>query len=1170
MKVKIKILFFLLALTFVNSLATAQFNRLRFGHLGVEDGLSQGSVYAIMQDSYGYLWIGTKDGLNRYDGYGIRSFKHDEFDSTSISGNWIRAIYEDFDGNVWIGTSDGLSKFDRVKESFVNYHFKDESGESTSSIVYTWSIGQDKDGFLWVGTNGAGLVRMNIQTGDYIRYKSMPESPDSLNGANVRTIFRDSYGELWIGTENQLHKYNRKTKGFTRFPVNKSPDYLADGPCDGGILALFEDSKKRLWIGTANGLSRYDKDGYFRRYRSGKEPNQLSHHVVTGITEDRDGNIWITTQYGLNKFIESSESFISYHVNKLPNSLLTEQLNTITVDHSGLLWIGTELYGLHKYDKKFQYFAHYFHNPADSVTIVNNYVTSFAVSNDSILWIGTYGGLMRYNRITKTHKSFVPGRVNPKNELSSYNITSLLYANDGNLWIGTRKGISVLDIKTEQVVQFLYDKEKTDGIPSNEINCLYQSSDNTIWIGCKGGLARYQPETNNFKVYKTEKDNPNSPSHDNIQCIIEDKYGNIWYGTRAKGLDKFDPKTETFKNYNVDPSNPHSISHVIVQTLCIDKNKTLWVGTKNGGLCQYDESIDGFHVYREREGLASNLISGIVEDELGNLWISTNRGISRFNLTTERVKNFDIRDGLQGNEFNQGAYLRTDDGEIYFGGLNGYNVFRPREVKENAYEPRVVLTDFYIHGKLVVPGAEDAILKKHISETKTVILDFENNVFSFKFSAMHFVFPERNKYAYMLEGFDEEWIYTDADNRFATYTNLNPGTYIFKVKAANSDDIWSTESKSVRIVIKPPYWQTWWFKLLVGTFVLWITYMIYKWRIRRIQSRQIFLEKTVQERTAELQRINEETNKQKQQIEQFNTQLIHQQNELMEKSRRINEQHEEMKLINEQLKIQKEEIETQKSKIDSSIRYAKRIQEIMLPTQESLQAAFSDYFVYFKPKDVVSGDFYWYAHVKGKDIIAAIDCTGHGVPGAFMSMIADTLLDQIINIREITDPEEILMELNHGLVNLKHEKTQNQDGMDMAICVINKALGIMEFAGAKNPLLVIDKYYTNGSGEAISLYKGDKIPIGGQLRDRIKRKYNKKVIKLSPTANYYIFSDGLQDQFGGPESKKLSIRNIQALLMENYEAPMHYQQAVLDQLFTRWKGASNKQIDDITFIGFRI
>ncbi|MCS7004442.1 MAG: SpoIIE family protein phosphatase [Cytophagales bacterium] len=1153
----------------LSTLGWAQFNRLRFGHVGVEDGLSQGSVYAIMQDSYGYLWIGTKDGLNRYDGYNIKRFKHDQFDSTSIAGNWIRAIYEDFEGNVWIGTSDGLSKFNRSKENFINYYFKDEKGETNSSIVYIWSISQDKDGYLWAGTNGAGAIRMDIHTGSYTRYKSVPENPDSLNGPNVRTLFRDSYGELWIGTEHQLHKYNRKTKSFQRFPINKTQEYLADGTTDGRIYAIFEDSKKRIWIGTGNGLNRLDRDGFFRRYRSGTDPHHLSSPTVTGIAEDREGNIWITTHYGLNRFIEQSETFISYHVSNLPNSLLTEQLNTITVDHSGLLWIGTELQGLHKYDKKFQYFAHFFHNPADSTTIVHNNVTSFALMEDSILWIGTQGGLMRYNRITKTHKAFVPSFSNGKNELSSYYITSLLYAHDGNLWIGTKRGLNIMNPHTEKVTQILHEKEKDDGIPHNEINYLYQSSDGTIWVGTKGGLARYQSATNNFKVYKTDKDNPNSPSNDNIQCIIEDKHGNIWYGTRAKGLDMFNPRTETFKNYNVDPSNPHSISHVIVQALHIDRNKNLWVGTKNGGLCRYDEKIDGFHIYREREGLASNLINAIVSDELGNLWISTNRGISRFNLTTERVKNFDVRDGLQGNEFNQGAFLRTEDGEVYFGGINGYNAFRPRDVRENAYEPRVVITDLYIHGKLVVPDAQDAILKKHISETKTLVLDYENNVFSFKFSAMHFVFPERNRYAYMLEGFDDEWIYTDAENRFATYTNLNPGTYTFKVKASNSDDIWSTESKSVRIIIKPPYWQTWWFKLLMVILVMSMAYLIYRWRIRRIQLRQIMLEKTVQERTAEIQKLYEESLRQKQQIEQFNNQLIEQQNELMEKSRRINEQNEEMKLINEQLKLQKEEIENQKAKIDSSIRYAKRIQEIMLPTPESLQAAFSDYFVYYKPKDVVSGDLYWYTHVKGKDIIAAIDCTGHGVPGAFMSMIADTLLDQIINIREITDPEAILMELNHGLVNLKHEKNQNQDGMDMAICVINKPLGIMEFAGAKNPLLVIDKYQVNGNGEAIHLYKGDKLPIGGQLRDKLERKYTKQVIKLSLTANYYIFSDGLQDQFGGPDGKKLSIRNIQALLLENYEAPMSYQQAVLDQLFNRWKGP-HKQIDDITFIGFRI
>lgn len=828
--------------------------------ISTDQGLSQSTVECIFRDTKGFMWFGTEEGLNRFDGYNFTIYKNDHNNPVSLSNEVVFSIYEDFNGTLWIGTRDGgLNKFNREKERFTSYKYDPENINSLSdnkinSIYESPSL----PGVLWISTETGGLNKFDIATGEVTHFKHNPNNKNSLSSNRLRSIHESlAYpGILWIGTAAEgLNKFDIKDEKFTHF---KYSAYQSNGLSNNEIWAIHElsDMPGILWIGTKNGLNKFDiKTLTFKHYKSDpSDRNSLSHNEVTCVfgSPDEPKTLYIGTMGGgLNKmFIPAENSgeksnsaktiFVHYrHEPGNINSLSSDNIISLFEDkrHPGVMWVGTFDAGLTKIYKSKKKFYHFKNEPGNNNSLVNNVVWAICEDQNGTIWVGTHEGLSEIRRnefgevIFKNHKHSSYNH----NTLSNDIVTTIVETRSkpGIIWLGTYGGgltkLISPDNKNESIRFTHYKNDPADkgSISSNEILTIRESiyDKNSLWIGtARGGLNKFNIEENKFISYKNNPTNTNSLSNNNVHVIWEsmDDPDILWIGTLGGGLNKFNTKTQSFTLYNFDINNSKSISSDIVLSLYQSNNspEILWVGTAEGGLNKLDIKSGFFTHYTSRDGLPNNTVNGILEDEKGNLWISTNKGLSRFNIQSNTFRNYDIHDGLQDNEFNGNACFSSKSGDLFFGGMNGFNSFYPSEINDNPNIPTIVLTDFKIFNRSISirdnsnlneESDNDLIyLEKSISETDLIKLSYKHNFFSFDFAALDFASPAKNQYAYMMEGFDEDWVYT-GNRRFASYTNLDPGEYIFKVKGTNNDGIWNEQGTFIKIIIQPPFWKTWWF-----------------------------------------------------------------------------------------------------------------------------------------------------------------------------------------------------------------------------------------------------------------------------------------------------------------------------------------------------------------------
>ena len=802
----------------------AQHQGLKFKHLSIEHGLSQNSVNCILQDKKGFLWFGTQDGLNRYDGYNFKIYRHDPANQKSISNNFIYALYEDRNGNLWIGTSGGgLNKFDCEKEEFICYKNNPDDPKSLSSNVI-FSILEDNTGALWVGSRDGVLNLMDHITGTFTRFPINPKGPKRLGSDAVCTIYEDSQNTLWIGSYNNgLNKFDRKTGVFTHIKINQNNT----GSEINRIWKIYEDEDNILWIGTLDaGLIRFDQQtGKFTSYQHDPQnTNSIHSNTINSILEDRDGMFWIGTgKGGLHLFDKNKGVFKSYGNRVNDNkSISGDKIMSLFEDQSGVLWIGTLGCGLSILKPGFKgnrNFKHYQKIPDDPNSLGNNFVCSFCEDHKKQLWIGTVNGVYIKDP-SINHFVHLKERLDTKqNILNKCLVWSIIESSDRAIWICSfSNGLYRLKLSSNnkyKVSHYKHNPDNPNSISSNNLLWIYEDKEGTLWI-CTfdNGLDRYIPKENKFVHYQYDAENSNSISSNSLMTIFEDTAGNLWIGALSGGLCKLEKKYRSagkFINYKQDINNPSSLSGNIVPVIYEDRSGALWVGT-DGGLNKFDPESETFTHYTTKDGLPNNFIYGILEDDEGNLWLSTNNGISKFNVKKNEFKNYGIEHGLQGFEFNQAAYLKNNGGEMFFGGMNGFNAFSPDSIKCNPYIPPVVITDFKIFNKSVsIASDKNAAtpLKKSIIETDEITLSYKNSVFSFEFSALDFISPKKNKYAYMLEGFDNDWVYS-GNRRFVTYTNIDAGKYVFRVKGSNNDGVWNERGVSIKIVITPPWWQTRW------------------------------------------------------------------------------------------------------------------------------------------------------------------------------------------------------------------------------------------------------------------------------------------------------------------------------------------------------------------------
>ncbi len=807
---------------------------IKFEHL--YEGLSQKSVLCISQDSKGFMWFGTYDGLHRYDGYKIKIYKSEIGNPYSLSNNKVRFIYEDRGGILWIGTDGGLNQFDREKERFIHYKHDPHDPHSLSSDMVQW-ICEDTAGVLWIGTYYAGLNRFDPKTKQFTRYVHNPKDSRSIINDLVSCVYIDKSGNLWAATFDGLERFDREKNLFIHYQHDpNNPHSLSDN----NPYRIYEDRYGVLWIGSlGGGLDRFDREkGEFIHYRnSSDDPSSLSHDIIRSICEDHSGSLWIGTDGGLNRFDRGTGRFIHYRNNPNdPFSLSNNLVLFIYEDRSGTLWIGNDYGGLNKFDRGTANFAHYRKDPNNSNSLSSDVIYSMHETNDGgekTLWIGTQGGgLNKYNRGKNlfTHYQSDPGDTN---SIVDNNVRTILEDRSGMLWIGTNSGLCQFDRTKKKFIRYTTDPNNPYSLSNNVVFSICEDRSGFIWVGTYGGgLNRFDRKKNRFTRYLADHQNPNSLSDNFVWSVYEDRSGTLWAGTENGGLDQFDRENNQFIHYQADPIDPNSLTSNKILCLHEDYSGTLWIGTTDG-LNKFDRDHKLFSHYRVVDGLPSNTIQSILEDDHGNLWLGTQEGLSKFTPGTKRTRNFTVSNGLQSNEFGVNACFKSRSGELYFGGINGFNVFYPDSIKSNPYIPPIVITDFQIFNKSVFAGKEidgHLILEKSITETKEIKLSYKENVFLFEFASLHFASPDNNQYAYKMEGFDEEWNHTDAGRRIATYTNLNSGEYVFRVKGSNSDGVWNENGASIRIIITPPFWQTLWFKIILAVIIAGCIFWIYKWR----------------------------------------------------------------------------------------------------------------------------------------------------------------------------------------------------------------------------------------------------------------------------------------------------------------------------------------------------
>lgn len=798
---------------------------IKFERISLEEGLSQSVVYSIVQDAQGFMWFGTQDGLNRFDGYNFKLYKNDPQNDSTISSNYAKTIFEDKDKTLWVGSlNGGLSKYDKNLDCFENFFVKLDGVKSLSCIA------EDKKGFLWIGCEDGGLNQFDKESKEFI-YINWKDKFNFIKNIYITCLLIDDKNHLWIGTwDSGIYIYDSERNTIVNFKNNPQDKNSLSNNI---VHSIYEDSRKNILIGTRNGFNIFNEsDQNFQHYFNRPEDSfSISGNVVSSIYEDKNKFLWIGTKdKGLNKFDFEKKQFESFRFNiDDPHSLSNDTVFSLYNDNYNVLWIGTFGGGLCKIDcdKKKIFTLNKFFAGAKSESI--NDVLSIFIDSKNVMWIGTLNkGL--YKKLPDTDNV-----INYSRDNSNIKGTSILCIHEDRsdiLWIGTLSGGLNRYDKISNDFKFYKYKNDTEYIIYSICDDI---SNDFLWIATYNyGLLKFDKRDGKFHTLQDNIENSDLLYKDVITGLCLNQKNILWIGTKDNGLLKYDLVKNKLKQYKSEISNTNSLNDNSIITIHEDKKNNLWIGTFKGGLNKLDINSGNINRYSEENGLPDNMIKAILEDGNENLWMSTNNGLSCFNPVEETFRNFDFSDGLQSKEFNDRSFFKAIDGTLYFGGINGFNYFKPEDIKDNPFMPEIVITDFQIFNKSVVNSPENPFLKKNITVTDEIILSYRESVFSFEFAALIYNNPEKNQYAYKMEGFDKDWIYCGS-RRQVTYTNLDPGDYVFRVKGSNNDGVWNEEGTSVKMTITPPYWKTWWFKGLGFMGIVAAAGMTYRQRIEKIK-----------------------------------------------------------------------------------------------------------------------------------------------------------------------------------------------------------------------------------------------------------------------------------------------------------------------------------------------
>lgn len=1069
------ILFYLLLNCFSSS---AQQNN--FKMYSIEDGLPQVDVRSILEDSRGYLWIGTNSGgAARFDG--IHFTLYDK--KSGLSGNTVYSMIEDSKGRLWFGTNEGISVYDGFKT--INYSVK--NGLSSNSI---YKITKDSKGNIWAGTSGGGVNIIKIKENDSLEVIQLNKE-NGLSGDYVFDCVEDRFGRMWLATYeggisivtiSANNKINIKI-----LPGNKLPSI--------NLLSLGKNKEGNIWAGSSNMgaflISFKDTSNFSVSKKLNLSSGQTENRIWK-IYADEKNRIWFATDKAGVIRLNENETFTFFSDKQgYPNN----QTLTVYEDSNHNFWFGTMGSGLCKYYG--DYFAHY-----STKDLSTEKIYSIAQSKNGTYWIGTGGkGLIRMN-FDKNNNPIIK-IFDEKDGLFDPNINSIAIDKNGVIWIATNtSGIFSYD------QQVFTNYSTADGLVDNRVNCVFIDSRNRLWCGTMGGLSKYDGRFFNIDEEKYGLIN------NEVQTITEDKEGTVWIGTLG-GIARFK------NNEMTDFDEKEGLVDKEIRTIVCDPTGNVWIGSFGVGVYLYDakkSETKKITLKADEEFLGTGNIFSLIFSNDTTLIIGTNKGFKMIimdrNYNFKRMRTFDKSNGFIGIENNFNAILKDYQGNIWFGTAKGITRFTPSLYRVKNLAPKTHIVDLKLFYKSVDWLSKAGSVARWSKIPNDLVLSYTDNHLTFRFEGISLANPEKVNYRYMLEGIDEEWSPSRQNNE-AQYPGLGPGEYVFKIKASNEFDTWNSEPQTFHFVINPPFYRTWWFYTLCVVFIVSVIILYIKWREAKLKRDKAVLEQTVKERTAQVVK-------------------------------------------------QKEILEVQKQEITDSIQYASRIQRAILPTESLINSILKDYFILYKPRDIVSGDFFWATSKDDKVFLTVADCTGHGVPGAFMSMLGVSFLNEIVNEKGIVNPDEILNALRGNIINALQQKETmggSKDGMDIALVSIDEKRKIIQYAGANNSLFVIRESKLNE-------IKADKMPIAIYLK---MDGFLNHEIPYQKGDVVYLFSDGYSDQFGGPKGKKFMSKHFKEYLISIHELPMITQQHKLDQRIEDWKLESNQsQNDDICVIGLRL
>lgn len=1043
--------FFLILLMFT-SIAIAQKKPVKFNRITSSNGLSQNRVISIVQDHDGFIWIGTEDGLNKFDGYNFEIFNRNPDDSLSLNDNAGNAMLVAKDGTLWIGgTLTGLSKYNSATKTFTRYNNNHSDPNSLAEDIIV-SLNEDTNGNLWIATRNKGFDYMKVNEGKFIHMINMLPPDYKIPENKIFFIHQDKQNNLWIGGAGKIH-YFKISYSQAGVPILQ-PIKIENQILKTAATSIKEDNDGNIWIGTpGEGLFRFDyKDKTLKKFEITDGNTLLNSLIIIALESDEIGNLWIgglpiddnpdaerETVPGLLRLNIQSKEIEKFLVDpKDQKSLSSNRILSLLVDKTGVLWVGTYLSGLNVYDKsviKFSLVA----TDQDETNKIKGPIRGFYIDNNKILWIASQGGgLISYDRSKDKYEFFTHSENEPSS--ISDDIVRSIYDDGKYMWIGTDQGLNRFDKKTKTFKRFYIDPSNPN-LNVNGINYNIIEIDKMpgyLWFGTNGsGLVRFDKEKETFKKYTYDPEDAASLSsranHVRTVWYSKSRPDELWAGT-TNGINILNLKTETFRYYNYNPKDSTSLSHPNVLNFYEDKRGYIWIATYGGGLNRFDPKTEKFlRLTQENSGLPNNGVYGSLPDEEGNLWISTNNGITKFNPNTFQFRNYSVDDGLQSEEFNGGAYYKAPDGEMFFGGIKGFNYFYPSEVIDNKFIPNIVLTDLKIFNESVKVGG-DSPLKVQISKTDEIVLPYWQNDISFEYVALHYSNPSKNKYAFKLENYEDDWRYV-GNVRIATYTNLDPGEYVFRVKGSNNDGLWNEEGKSIRLIIKPPWWRTnlayasYFVILLVGGF-----------SFDRYQRSRI---KSTEQRRAQLALLRAENQRKTKELEE-----------------------------------------------------ARQLQLSMLPKNLPQLPQF-DIAVYMKTATEVGGDYYdFHVGMDGTLTVVIGDATGHGMRAGTMVTTTKSLFsshasnpDILFTFQEIT----------------RCIKTMNMHMLSMCLTILKINGNKMQISAAGMPPALLYRDKTKLVEEII--LKG--MPLGA-VQDF---PYELRETEINPGDTILLMSDGLPELF---------------------------------------------------------